>query len=113
MARKQNTNDQRLERLEHLLESSDDPMRGPVDPDFLAIEEEFCSLAPGPYWKGGVRIEGKDEVREFYGREYTSNEHWALAVRRALERRYAGEELTERVAMWIAFSDECEAEEGG
>jgi hypothetical protein len=109
------SNDKRLERLEHLLEASNDPMRGPIDPDYLAIEQEFNSLAPGPYWKGGTKVEPKDEVREFYGRDdYSSNEHWRLAVRRALEKRYSGEELGARVAMWVAFADECdEAERGG
>ena len=115
MTRKQNTNDKRLEHFERLLSpASADPMLQPIDPDFSAIDKEFCSLAQAPHWKGNVKIEPKDEVREYYGRDYTFREHWALAVRRALEKRgYTGEELDERVAMWIAFSDQLEQAGGG
>jgi hypothetical protein len=102
-------NDRRIEQLERLFEASEahDPKRRPIDPDFVAIEEEFCSLAAAPHWRAGVRIEPKDEVREFYGRDYTQREHFELAVARGLERRgYSTAQIADQMGKWMAMWDE-------
>jgi hypothetical protein len=85
------SNDKRLERLEQLLEASDDPMHRPMRPDELAVLDELESMIGGPDDPGPPRD------REFL----------ELGVTRGLEHRgYSTTEIAEALPQWMALFDE-------
>jgi hypothetical protein len=87
-------NDQRLDQLERLFEASTDARYQPIDPDFLAIFDEYSAMkgsmaeqrfrgsASGP-----VTVAPVNAAYEFYGRPYTQREFRELAIARGLEKR--------------------------
>jgi hypothetical protein len=93
-----------LERLKAMLQAKDDSKYAPIDPDFVAFDEEFSRAAPPPRWKGSVKVEYPDEALAYYGRPYSQREYFQLAMRRALTKRgcYSEEETDQRLAQWMA-----------
>ena len=100
--------DKHLEKLEKLLESSNDDRYTPVHPDFVAFDAELPVVAPAPHWKGGVEVEQPDEALAHYGRLYSQREYYELTMRRALTNMgcYSDDEITERTAAWMAWFEE-------
>lgn len=106
MARKQNNNDKRLEHFERLItpSSADHAL---IDPDAVAVLDELASLKEGPHWRRGVKVEGRDKAREFYGRPYTHREYHELGVSRALEKRgHPPAQIAEAMDGWMMFFEQ-------
>jgi hypothetical protein len=97
-----------LERLKAMLQSAEDSKYAPIDPDFLAFDEEFSRIAPQPGWKDGTTHTYPDHALAYYGRPYSEREYFQLAMRRALQKRgcYSEEEVDERLGAWMAWFKE-------
>jgi len=86
-----NGSGRRLEKLERLLEVSEDEAWKPIPPDDLAILAEAEDMIGGPDDSGPPR-----------GREF-----FELAIARALERRgRTAREISETMAGWLADFEE-------
>jgi hypothetical protein len=109
------SNDKRLDRLEQLLEASNDPMLQPIDPDFSAIEQEYnhmkAAMSDSSYRgspSGPVKIEPRDAAYEHYGGDYTEREFCELAIARGLEKRgHSAARIAELIDPHLALFEEA------
>jgi hypothetical protein len=93
-----NGSGRRLEKLERLLEVSEDEAWKPIPTDDRAILAEAEDMIGGPDDSGPPR-----------GREF-----FELAIARALERRgRTAREISETMAGWLADFEESEERRGG
>jgi hypothetical protein len=87
-------NDQRIDQLERLFEAASDERYQPMDPDLLAIMDEYAVMKRGMGEQrycgspsGPVTIEPVNAAAQVFGPVYTQEQFRSLAISRGLEKR--------------------------
>jgi hypothetical protein len=111
--------DRRIQALERLFGEPGDTMPDTLDPDVVAVLDEYGSLKSSMSDKhfrgspdGPVPIEPENIPKKILGLTYTQGEFRELAIARGLERRgYSASEIARRIPEYLAFFEELGRDE--